>query len=159
MSGELKTQGSELYLLDTSESPERVLKISNLTTVDSLGGSASDIDITNLDSQAREYLVGLQDNGTASFGLNLNPRDDSHQKIFEIAGGARYRWAIGCSDGTAPPTIAAGDPPIFTLPTTRTWFTFEASVQEATRSFTTDDAIRIQGGLRVSGAILMTPSV
>lgn len=157
MSGELKTQGSELYMLDTSESPERVLKIANLTTIDSLGGSASDIDVTNLDSTAREYLVGLQDNGTASFGLNLNPQDESHQKIFEVAGGDRYRWAIGCSDGTAPPTIAAGNPPNFTLPATRTWFTFTASVQEATRAFSTDDAIRVQGGLRVSGSITMTP--
>lgn len=159
MSGELKTQGSELFLLDTSESPERVLKIANLTTVDSLGGAASDIDVTNLDSLAREYLVGLQDNGTASFGLNLNPQDESHQKIFELAGGARFLWALGCSDGAAPPTIAAGSPPTWTLPATRTWFTFSASVQEATRGFTTDDAVRVTGGLRVSGAITMTPIV
>jgi hypothetical protein len=158
MAGELKTQGSELYLLDTFSSPTRVLKISNLTSVDSLGGAASDIDVTNLDSTAREYLVGLQDNGTASFGLNLDPKDESHQVMFDIAGGDRYQWAIGCSDGTTAPTIAAGNPPAFTLPSSRTFFTFQASVQEVTRAFATDDAIRINGGLRVSGSIVMTPS-
>jgi hypothetical protein len=155
VSGELKTQGTALYMLDTTGSPERVLKIANLTNVDSLGGSAGDIDVTNFDSTAKEYLVGLLDNGTASFGLNLSPSEDSHQVILENAGGARFRWAIGCSDGTAPPTIGAG--PVFVLPTTRTWFTFQASIQEATRAFATDDAIRIQGSLRVSGSILMTP--
>jgi len=157
MSGELKTQGTELYLLDVFSSPQRVLKIANLTSVDSLGGAASDIDVTNLDSTAREYLVGLQDNGTASFGLNLNPQDDSHQVMFAIAGGARYSWAIGAADGVSPPTLGVGDS--FTLPTTRTWFTFSASVQEASRNFAIDDAIRIQGGLRVSGAISMSPKV
>lgn len=159
MSGELKTQGTVIYMLDTSGSPERVLRIANVTTIDSLGGAASDIDVTNLDSTAKEYLVGLQDNGTASFGLNLDPTDDSHQTILENAGGARFYWAIGCSDGTAPPTlnISPGVDTTFTLPATRTWFTFQASIQEATRSFSTDDAIRIQGGLRVSGAITMTP--
>lgn len=159
MSGELKTQGTALYLLDTYNSPDAVLKIANVSTIDSLGGAASDIDVTNLDSTAREYLVGLKDNGTASFGLNLNPQDNSHQTILAISGGARYAWAIGCSDGTDPPTINSVTPgsESFTLPATRTWFTFSASVQEATVGLQTDDAIRIQGGLRVSGAITMTP--
>lgn len=154
MSGELKTQGTELFMLDDTGSPERVLKISNLTNIDGLGGSAGDIDITNFDSSAKEYLVGLLDNGTASFGLNLSPSNDSHQTILENAGGNRFSWAIGCSDGTADPTLSGGN---FVLPSTRTWFTFTASIQEATRAFATDDAIRIQGSLRVSGSITMTP--
>lgn len=159
MSGELKTQGTALYMLDTTGSPERVLKITNLTNVDSLGGSAGDIDVTNFDSTAKEYLVGLVDNGTASFGMNLDPSADSHQTILSNAGGDRFRWAIGCSDGTAPPTlnVVPGSETTFTLPTTRTWFTFQASIQEATRAFATDDAIRLQGSLRVSGTITMTP--
>ena len=155
MSGELKTQGTCLYALDNSGSPEQVLKISNLTNVDSLGGSAGDIDVTNFDSTAKEYLVGLLDNGTASFGMNLDPDSESHQFLFDNAGGARFKWAVGCSDGTAPPTITGGD--TFVLPSTRTWFTFSASIQEATRAFSVDDAIRIQGSLRVSGDITMTP--
>jgi hypothetical protein len=151
---ELKTQGTELFLLDTYSSPTRVLKIAKLTSVDSLGGAASDIDITNLDSTAREYLVGLQDNGTASFGLNLDPAEESHEVMFAIAGGDRYSWALGCSDGTADATLNAN---AFQLATTRSWFTFTASVQEVTRAFAIDDAVRIQGGLRVSGAITFTP--
>lgn len=150
---ELKTQGSELFLLDTFSSPTRVLKIAKLTSVDSLGGAASDIDITNLDSTAREYLVGLQDNGTASFGLNLDPAQESHEILFAIAGGARYSWALGCSDGTTDATLSGNN---FSLDAGRSWFTFTASVQEVTRSFATDDAVRIQGGLRVSGAITFT---
>lgn len=157
MAGELKTQGTQLYFMDTDSSPTTVSRIAAITSIDSLGGPSSDIDITNLDSTAREYLVGLQDNGVASFGLNLRPADSSHNRIYELAGGARYKWAIGLSDGTAPPTIAAGN--VWGLPTTRSWFTFEASVQEATTSFSTDDAVRVQAGLRVSGSILFTNKV
>lgn len=154
MAGELKTQGTQLYIMDTTPSPTVVTRIAAITSIDSLGGPSSDIDITNLDSTAREYLVGLQDNGVANFGLNLRPADASHNLIYDLAGGARYLWAIGCSDGTAAPTIAAGN--VWSLPTSRSWFTFEASVQEATTSFTTDDAVRVQAGLRVSGSITFT---
>lgn len=155
MAGELKTQGTQLYLLDNAVSPAEVVRITNLTTFDGLGGAASDIDITNFDSLAREYLVGLVDNGTSSFGMNLDPQSAVHQRLLAIRGGDRFAWAIGMSDGTAAPTIAAGD--VFTLPTTRSWFTFTASVQEATIAFQTDDAVRVQGSLRVSGAITLTP--
>lgn len=155
MAGELKTQGTQLYLLDNAVSPAEVVRVTNLSNVDGLGGAASDIDITNFDSTAREYLVGLVDNGQASFGMNLNPQSEVHQRILAIRGGDRFAWAIGMSDGTAPPTIAPGD--VFTLPATRSWLTFTASVQEATITFQTDDAVRVQGSLRVSGAITLTP--
>ena len=117
-------------------------------------GNFIDIDVTNLDSAAKEYLVGLQDNGTANFGLNLDPSSASHVFLDGAAGGTRYWWAVGCSDGTAAPTEAAG---LFVLPATRTWFTFYASVQQFQRAFATDDAVRINGSVRVSGAITMTP--
>lgn len=154
---ELKTQGTQLYLNDKDPSPAVILRIAKITSIDSLGGPASDIDITNLDSTAREYLVGLLDNGVATFGLNLDPTQASHIRIYDLAAGARYGWAIGCSDGTAPPTIGPDDG--FHLPTTRSWFTFIASVQEATTSLATDDVVRVQSGLRITGSITFTPKV
>lgn len=154
---ELKTQGTELYVLDSTISPPAVLKIAKLTNIDGLGGSASDIDITNFDSTAKEYLVGLQDNGTANFGLNLDPQDSSHVWLKTNAGGNRFQWAIGCSeDAGVPPTSPGGS--VFVLGTSRTWFTFEASVQQAQIAFATDDAVRVQGSLRVSGSITMVPA-
>lgn len=155
MAGELKTQGTQLYLLDNGVSPAEVLRITHISNIDGVGGAASDIDITNFDSTAREYLVGLVDNGTASFNFNLVPGSEVHQRLLAIRGGARFQWAIGMSDGTAAPTLAAGD--VFTLPTSRTFLTFEASVQEATFTFQTDDAVRVNGSLRVSGSITLTP--
>lgn len=155
MSGELKTQGTQLYLLDNGVSPAEVKRITNLSNIDGIGGAASDIDVTNFDSTAREYLVGLVDNGQASFNFNLSPGSAVHQRLLAIRGGSRYSWAVGMSDGTAAPTIAAGD--VFSLPTGRSWLTFDASVQEATFTFQTDDAVRVQGSLRVSGSITFTP--
>jgi hypothetical protein len=154
MSGELKSQGSELYLLDETGSPTTVLKIGNLTSVGALGGSASDIDVTNLDSVAMEFLVGLLDNGAANLGINLDPQNQSHITLDSIKGGIRYSWALGLSDGTAAPTDNGS---AFVLPTTRTFLTFSASLQQWQYDVQVNDAVRVTTALRVSGAITLTP--
>lgn len=154
MSGELKTQGTQLYVIDELNSPNSVLTVGNLSSIDGVGGDASDIDVTNFDSLAMEYLIGLPDNGEAGLGLNLNPQDAVHQFLESIKGGARYKWAIGMSDGTAAPTIGVGG---FTLPSTRTWLTYEASLKRWQYAFATNDAVRINAALRISGEITLTP--
>jgi hypothetical protein len=154
MSGELKSQGSELFLLDETGSPTTVLKIGNLTSIGALGGSASDIDVTNFDSTDMEYLVGLLDNGAASLGINLDPQNQSHITLDSIKGGARYSWALGLSDGTADPTDNGA---AFVLPTTRTFLTFTASLQQWQYDLQTNDAVRVSASLRVSGSITLTP--
>ena len=158
MAGELKTQGSELYILDETGSPQRIVKIANVSSIDGLGGSASEIDITNFDSTAMEYLVGLLDNGAASVSLNLSPNDSSHQLLNTIKGGDRYYWAIGLSDGTADP-IPNPSPGVGGISVTigRSWLTFQASVQQWQYSLSTNDAVRISTSLRISGEITLFP--
>lgn len=156
MSGELKTQGTELFILDETGSPQRIVKIGKLSAIDSIGGSASEIDITNFDSTAMEYMVGLIDNGTANLSINLDPTDASHQLLESIAGGDRYYWAVGFSDGSADPIPNPSGAGI-SVTIGRSWLTFQASVQQWQYGFTTNDAIRVSSSLRVTGAITLTP--
>lgn len=151
---ESKTQGLELYLLDTDSAA--VLKVGNFTSLDGVGGSASDIDVTSFDDlTSRRFLVGLLDQGTASFGLNWGAGDASHVKMAGIAGGGQYKWAVGYSDGHGiAPTYDAGPPPDFTLTSGRNWLVFTASLQQWQRNFATDDVVRIAATLRISGDIL-----
>lgn len=150
---EIKTQGTELYLLNTDTGT--IVKVPNITAVDGVGGSASDIDVTNFDDlRSRRFLVGLQDQGTASFSVNYDPGDATHALLAGIAGGAQYKWALGLSDGHGiDPTYDAGPPADFTLPSGRSWFVFNASLQQWQRNLTTDDVIRISATLRLSGDI------
>lgn len=151
---EIKTQGTELYLLHSDTGS--VIKIPNVSAVDGVGGSASDIDVTNFDDlRSRRFLVGLQDQGTASFQVNYDPTDPTHALLAQLAGGAQYKWALGLSDSPGlAPTYDAGPPEDFILPSGRTWFVFNASVQQWQRNLTVDDVIRISATLRLSGDIL-----
>lgn len=161
MSGEMKTQGTQLFVLDDDSSPDEVVKVGNLTSIDGVGGSASDIDVTNFESQAMEFLVGLPDNGTSNFGINFAPGDESHIFLDGINGGGRKWWAIGLSDGFDPvtgigilPTISAGE---FDLPNTRTWLLFQGSLQQFKYALATNDAVRVQASIRVSGKVYLRP--
>jgi predicted secreted protein len=49
--------------------------VGEITDFDGPGGSASVIDVTNLESTAKEKLMGLKDEGQFSFNANLVPGD------------------------------------------------------------------------------------
>ena len=76
---ELRTQGTELYMLDPDASAgNEVLKIGNITGYGDFGKQANDITTTNLDSTAVEKISGLpeafydlQGRGMALFALVL----------------------------------------------------------------------------------------
>ena len=59
-------------------SPTTFAAIANVTGFQGPGGSASVIDVTNLDSTAKEKLMGLPDEGQFTVDINLDPDDASH---------------------------------------------------------------------------------
>lgn len=143
----IKTQKTGLYfaLLDA------IKKAGGITNFNGLGGQKGEIDATNMDSDAKEFFTGLEDSGTFTVGVNLDPKDDSQQAIFDLKdSGETVRWALGLSDGTAAPTIAND---VLTLPSTRTYFAFDASVQQFTLSGDSDNIVKGQLTLRITGAI------
>lgn len=153
MSGEIRTQGSQIWVLDTTQSPPALLKIGNVSQYGDFGPQGSDIDVTNLESTAMEKLAGLVDNGDVT--LNINFADiESHRWVYDNVGtGTRFSWIIGYSDGTAAPTSPAD---VIVPPTSRTSDAFSASVKSARKTVNTNDAIRATVALVISGAITTT---
>ncbi|MDC8013970.1 phage tail tube protein [Tahibacter soli] len=155
MSGEIRTQGTQVYIYDKTATPSADVKqIPNVVDIGEFGPQADDIDVTNFDSAAKEYLTGLADNGELTLQLNLDPASPAHRLLDANAGkGERFKFAVCLSDGTAAPTLVST---VFTAPTGRTSYLFEASVKAFRRAIKTNDANRVNCVLRISGAIATT---
>jgi hypothetical protein len=121
----IKTQGTQLYYLSA---PDTVTRVGKLTGVTGTGGANDQIDITDLDSVEKEYLAGLPNPGAASVPINFDPSNEDHQALYALwQSGVTVTWIIGLSDGTAPPTAAAG---VITYPATRTYFDFQGYIAD-----------------------------
>lgn len=71
----IPAQGST-FAIDTSISGDpSFTAIKNIKTYSGLDGSASEIDVTNLDSEAKEFRVGLEDNGQFTIELDRDFSD------------------------------------------------------------------------------------
>jgi len=117
----LKTQGTRLYLINPA-TPTVVTSIGCVTSIGGISVARDQIETTCLEGIARTYEPGMPTPGQMTFGLNFDPNDDSHFDIFDLfKDGTKFELAMGYSDGTAPPTVTAGE---FVLPTTRSWMVF-----------------------------------
>lgn len=151
MSGEILTQGTELWVLDTTASPDALLKIANATGFNDFGEQADDIEVTNLDSTAKEFVTGLPDNGELTLPINVADVASHRWLKANVGTGQRFQFCIGYSDGTADPTIGSG--PVITAPASRTSDIFEASVKSFRKSASGNEVVRGTVTLRISGAI------
>lgn len=151
----LKTQGTEIYLLDETDSGNEVRKLGNITNIGEFGPQAGDIDVTNLDSTAMEYFSGLVDNGTVTIGFNYDPANVTQQTLTSLAGGANKRFVIACSESSTDVTYTS----TFVIPTDRTTLDFQASVQGMPKGASVNDVWRGTISLRVSGAITTQEAV
>jgi len=151
----LKTQGTEIYLLDDTNSGSEVLKFGNITDVGEFGPTAGDIDVTNMDSGAFEFFSGLVDNGTVTVGFNYDPQNLTQQQLTALAGGTNKRFVIACSEAATDVTYSS----IFDIPTDRTTFDFQASVQGTPKGASVNDVWRGTISLRVSGVITTQEAV
>lgn len=150
----LKTQGTELFLLDETNSGSEVQKIGQITGFSGVGGTAGEINATNFDSTAQEFVTGLKDNGTVSINLDWDPQDASHVSLDNLVGGANKRFVICCSEAGTDPTYTS----TFELPTDRTVLDFNGGVLSFQKDAGTDDVWRASVSIRVSGAITITPA-
>lgn len=72
----LKAQGTSIQI--GSGSPVTYADIGEINSFNGPGGSAAVIDVSDLDSTAKEKVMGLQDNGQLSMDLNFLPADTQH---------------------------------------------------------------------------------
>lgn len=80
MSLALKTQGI-LFQSGDGGVPEVFTSVGEVTSIDGPGGEASEIDVTHLASTAKEYLIGLPDEGNITLDCALLPDDVGQTRL------------------------------------------------------------------------------
>ena len=101
MSNAVSAQGTDWYISTSPvpASPPVFLKIGEIKTF-SNEGDRPEIDVTNLDSEAREYRLGLKDNGTYSLEMNSVTADVGQVKMREALSSIySYEFKVVYSDG------------------------------------------------------------
>jgi hypothetical protein len=152
--GTIKTQGTELWVIDTTTSSvAAILKFSCPTGITGLGGAADQIEDTCLDAtEDRTYKRGLGNPGQVNVPFNFIPSNTSHQTIFDMkADGSVFAWMIGFSDGSADPTLDSDDE--FVAPASRTSAEFQAYIADVTIDVATNEIVRGTMVLQRSGAV------
>lgn len=150
----LKTQGTMLYTIDPED--DTLLVVGCVISIDGVDTTLDQIETTCLDASARTYVAGLATPGTASFQINFDPADDSHVRLHELkVAGTELEWAIGLSDGTAPPTVDTDGE--FVLPTTRSWIAFDGFMNSYPFAFALNAVVTSNVGIQISGEPTVTP--
>lgn len=156
MSGEVKTQGTELYF--AAGSPISVMKMTCPTGITGLGGARDQIDSTCLSATTdKSYVGGLGNPGQVSVPFILKPAEADHQQLFALkASGIDVDWVIGLSDGAEPPTLDSDD--VLTPPPAlaRTSAQFIAYVADVNIDIATNEIVRGTMTLQRSGAVTWT---
>jgi hypothetical protein len=67
-------------------------KIGQVTSIGAPSGEAADIDVTHLESEAKEYLVGLPDEGSIEIGMNAIAGDAGHDNLIDAKDTQERRW-------------------------------------------------------------------
>lgn len=160
----VKTQGTDLFGLDPRDNS--LIVVGCVTTIDGVDSSVEQIETTCLNSgKDRKYVSGMGTPGAASFGINVDPSDPSHLKLYELKQlGLTLKWAIGWGDGPMepdgtidlPPTVAASD---FMLPDGRSWLLFEGYLSSFPFSFALNSVVQSTVGIQISGTQVLIPKV
>lgn len=120
-----KTQGTELFYVKDDTT---IVKVGKVTGVTGTGGANDPIEVTDLDSVEKEFIAGLPSPGAVATPLNFNAALQVHRDLYALWESKEIKkWIVGQSDGTAPPTIAAGT---ITWPTTRTYADFNGFISD-----------------------------
>lgn len=146
-------QGTHIFMVAPSDTGATVLKIEAATSFNPGGAPASQIDETTLEDLVyRQYRAGLRDPGQATIGLNADPGKASHLALHEFSEMSPppvIKFAIGWSDGTEIPTLGVDDE--WTLPSTRTWFTFDGYISDFPFDFSQNTVVTTEASIQRTG--------
>ncbi|MEX5450922.1 phage tail tube protein [Stutzerimonas stutzeri] len=143
------SQGTQVYFKDPEDGS--IVAVECVTAFNPGGAPADQIEDTCLESNVRTYKRGLRTPGQASLTINADPRNASHIRLHELSEDDTIEtidWFVGWSDGTDAPTVA-GD--TVTLPTTRTWFTFQGYVSDFPMDFASNSVVTTAATIQRSG--------
>ena len=132
----LVARGTTIGVGDAA-SPEVYTTIANVESIGGPSSSTGDIEITDLSSTAKEFLLDLVDHGTVSLAVNLDPNNTQHDQLrSDNAAGTARNYRI---------TFASASPNVT--------YTFAARVAEFSQESGVGAPLRVTVGLRVTGAI------
>lgn len=153
--GTLRTQGTELFLVDSlSASVAAVLKFACPTGITGIGAGAKDqLEDTCLDNKTdKTYKGGLGNPGQISVPFNFIPSNGSHQILWDLKeSGEVVEWLAGLSDGVAVPTLGPDDKLVPPPAPQRTSIVFDAYVADLNIDIATNEIVRGTLTLQRSG--------
>lgn len=155
--GVVKTQGTELFFIDTlSSTVAAIVKLACPTGISGLGGAADQIEDTCLDNVTdKTYQRGLGTPGQVSVPFNLIPRDGSHQVLFDLKdAGTVISWLACLSESTTDPTLNSIDE--FVAPNDRSSFEFQGYIADVNIDIATNEIVRGTLSIQRSGAVVPT---
>lgn len=149
-------QGTHVFFIDPAG--PTVTRIECATTFSPGGNPADQIEDTCLEDADRSYRPGLRTPGQATLGLNADPENQSHVRLHALSEtnpSPVMQFAVGWSDGTAPPTLDSNG--AFELPDSRTWFTFEGYVSDFPFDFAQNTVVTSTVTIQRSGGSAWIP--
>jgi len=153
--GTLKTQGTELFVIDVLTSSEpAILKFACPTGITGLGGAADQLEDTCLDALTdKTFKRGLGNPGQVSVPFNFIPSNASHQTVIADMkdDGRVFDWLIGFSDDDTAPTLDSND--AFVSPAARTTAHFLGYIADVTIDIATNEIVRGTMIIQRSGAV------
>lgn len=93
----VQKDNTRLFVGPRGESLTEVNKMGNVASVGDVGGEIEEIDTTTIDSMAKEYEVGFEDNGTVEITQNLTSNEYSAMKNYKD-NNEDLVWAISSFD-------------------------------------------------------------
>ena len=137
MSQALKSQGV-LFEVSLAGSPNVWREVGEVTTIGDVdSGDASDIDVTHLQSEAKEYLIGLKDSGVITLEGNLVIGDLGQIQLQQARNDETPRDFRMTLTDSAPATV----------------LTFTAYVKKYGTSAGVDSKLPFNVSLRVTGPV------
>ena len=150
----IKVQKSNLYFIDPYDNS--VVDVECYTNFSGLSNPASEIDVTCIADDARQWVSGLKEPGSVTFGLNPDDRNDSHIRLKQLEdSGEVLNWALAALEGSAPPTADSDGE--FVLPSDRVWWLFSGYVQDFPLEGNMNDVYRSTVTIRQSGKSTWVP--
>lgn len=145
------TQGTSLFWIKDATTVQKVVA----TNISGISAQRDSIETTDLEASAKTFMPGLMSPGSAQFTIQFDPSNPIHQELHAAyVAGTTLKWALGWSDGTATPTATGGE---FTLPTTRSFLSFEGFIQDVTFDFSLNSVVTSNVSIQVSGMPTVTP--
>ena len=102
----LKSQTSTVHISNedadlTAYGAATFAKVGEVTSIGAPSGEAADIDTTHLESTAKEYLIGLPDEGNVELAMNAVASDAGHTRLIAAKDSQVRVWIkITFSNGT-----------------------------------------------------------